>query len=133
MRRVPSGGFQLKAAVLQRPPKAAAALLPPRGAPPQNSLAELPRGTFPRNSFAELSCGTPPRNVLAELPRGIPFSFLKGEREGAEPPRIKAGGLGGRQAPQRGEREGAAAPSHKQGINRSCLKRSEVGLRSILL
>ena len=42
-------------------------------------------------------------------------SFLKGEREGAEHPRIKAGGLGGRQAPQRGEREGAAAPSHKQG------------------
>ena len=44
-------------------------------------------------------------------------SFLKGEREGAELPRIKAGGLGGRQAPQRGEREGAAAPLHRHGAS----------------
>ena len=42
-------------------------------------------------------------------------AFFKGEREGAEPPGIKAGGLGRRQAPQRGEREKAAALSQKQG------------------
>ena len=40
------------------------------------------------------------RSSLAEFPRGLPrgsaSAFFKGEREGAEPPRIKAGGLGGR-------------------------------------
>ena len=44
----------------------------------------------------------------------VPSPFLKGERK-AEHPRIKAGSLGGRQAPQRGERDGAAVPSQKQG------------------
>ena len=42
-------------------------------------------------------------------------AFFKGQGERAEPPRIKARGLGERYAPQRGEREGAAAPSHEQG------------------
>ena len=55
----------------------------------------------------------PPRIKAGGL--GCRQAPQRGEREGAEPPRIKAGGLDGRQAPQRGEREGAAAPSHKQG------------------
>ena len=39
-------------------------------------------------------------------PRGTPSAFLKGEREGAEPPRIKAGGSGGGARPPRGRSRG---------------------------
>ena len=54
------------------------------------SGVELPRGFSPGE-------GRPSRSSLAELPRETTSAFLKkGEREGAEPPRIKAGGLVGR-------------------------------------
>ena len=51
----------------------------------------------------------------------VPSSFLKGERERAEPPRIKAGGLGGRQASQRGERERGGIPlAEARGVWGGC-------------
>ena len=48
-------------------------------------------------------------------------SFLKGEREGAEPPRIKAGGSGGPPGPPaRGARGGGSPLAEAEGVWGGC-------------